>query len=422
MSRSIPENERKRRQLATIREPRTPRILIVTPQPFYEDRGTPIAVRYVARALSELGVDADILAFPVGEDVQLPHIRVRRCANPLRLRSVPIGFSWRKVVMDLSLWHSFEHLIATRRYDMVHAVEDAAYIAALLCPAYGQPFIYDMASAIPMELQRKALFRNALARRFIEAAERRVFERACHVVCSAGLADYVHARSPDVPVSEWSFPAQTETADAAQVAALRRNLHIPARNRVLLYCGNFASYQGVELLVNAFRLARRRNPQLSLVCVGATPPEIRDWKSRFDSQGLERVHLVERQRRDKIPTYLGMADCLVSPRIAGRNLPLKLFDYMATGKPIIATRGNAHQPLLDEGRAMLSDPTPEGLAETIVKTFESPSEARAVGGRARRYAAQNLNWEGFVSSVSGIYRSALHDPLCDHWFSPAALH
>jgi glycosyltransferase involved in cell wall biosynthesis len=421
LSKSKPEFARDRRNSATDRRPRAARILIVTPQPFYEDRGTPIAVRYVARALSELGVETEILAFPVGEDVQLPHIRIRRCGNPLRLRSVPIGFSWRKVVMDLSLAHSFEHLLATRRYDMVHAVEDAAYIAALLCPAYGQPFIYDMASAIPVELQRTALFRNALARRLAEAAQRRVFERASHVVCSAGLAQYVHARSPDVPVSEWSFPAQTEPADAEQVAALKRNLHIPSWHRVLLYCGNFASYQGVDLLVNAFRLARRRNPQLSLVCVGATEPEIRDWKSRFDSRGLERVHLVERQRRDRIPAYLGMADCLVSPRIAGNNLPLKLFDYMATGKPIIATRGNAHQPLLDEGRAMLSDPTPEGLAETIVRTFESPSEARAVGSRARRYAVQNLNWEGFVRFVSGIYRDALGDPLGGHRFSPAAL-
>src|SRR5579863_2560885 len=306
-----------------------PRILIVTPQPFYEDRGTPIAVRYVARALSELGVETEILAFPMGEDVQLPHIRIRRCANPLRLRSVPIGFSWRKAVMDVSLWRSFERLIATRRYDMVHAVEDAAYIAALLCPAYGQPFIYDMASAIPMELQRKALFRNPLAHRLVSGLERRVFERATHVVCSTGLAPYVQARAPEVPVSEWNFPAQAETADAAQVEALRRGLQIPARDRVLLYCGNFASYQGVDLLVDAFRLVHRRNPQISLVCVGATAPEMRDWQARLQSQRLDSVHLVERQRRDRMPTYLGMADCLVSPRIAGRNLPLKLFDYMA---------------------------------------------------------------------------------------------
>jgi hypothetical protein len=72
------------------------RVLIVTPQPFYEDRGTPIAVRYVAQALSELGAKVDLLAYPVGQDVKLRNVRVIRCANPLNLRNVPISFSAKK--------------------------------------------------------------------------------------------------------------------------------------------------------------------------------------------------------------------------------------------------------------------------------------------------------------------------------------
>jgi glycosyltransferase involved in cell wall biosynthesis len=386
------------------------RILIVTPQPFFEDRGTPIAVRYVARALGDLGVDTDILAFPVGRDVELPRSRIRRCANPLGLRSVPIGFSWRKIAMDLSLWRAFARRVATGRYAIVHAVEEAAYIAALLCPRYRQPFIYDMASAIPLELQHKLLFRNAMARRFMQSVERRVFERARHVVCSAGLADYVRARSPTVAVSEWRFPAHMARVDAEQVASLRRRLQIPPRNRVLMYCGNFARYQGVDLLVDAFHLVRRRNSRLSLVCVGATEPEIRDWSARCASRGLDRVHFVKRQRREQMPCYLQLADCLISPRTAGRNLPLKLFDYMASGKPIIATRGSPHQPLLNDGRALLSEPTPEGLADTIESTLNSPGEAQAAGQRALHYAAQHLNWDGFVQLVRDIYGAALQ---CD---------
>jgi len=413
--------EHNRRQFATNAQPCPSRILIVTPQPFYEDRGTPIAVRYVARALAELGVEVDILAFPVGEEIKLPHVHVRRCANLFRFRSIPIGFSWRKVVLDLSLWKSFEKLIATRQYEIVHAVEDAAYIASVLCPKYGQPFVYDMASAIPVELRRKALFRGSLAQRLVQKAERRVFERASHVVCSAGLADYVHQRCPEAPVSEWCYPAQTERADAARVADLRRDLQIPSRHGVLLYCGNFASYQGVELLVDAFRLARQRNPQLSLVCVGATEAEIRSWTERYASSDLDRIHLVARKRRDEIPAYLGLADCLVSPRIAGNNLPLKLFDYMASGKPIIATRGMPHQPLLDGGRALLSEPTPAGMADTIINMFASPLEARATGQRALRYAAEHLGWSQFVGLIRDVYHDALaNGPLAQRRFAADA--
>src|ERR1700682_884671 len=134
------------------------RILLVTPQPFYEDRGTPIAVRYVAQALSELGAYVDILAFPVGRNVTIPGMNIFRCANPLRLKQVPIGFSWRKIVLDASLWQGFSRLVNSGRYHIVHAVDDAAYMPAAICPPVGQPFIYDMASAIPVELKRNALF------------------------------------------------------------------------------------------------------------------------------------------------------------------------------------------------------------------------------------------------------------------------
>ena len=59
-------------------------------------------------------------------------------------------------------------------------------------------------------------------------------------------------------------------------------------------------------------------------------------------------------------------------------------------------------------RALLSEPTPQGLADTIESTLNSPGEAQAAGEKASRYAARHLNWEGFVQQVNDIYSSALH--------------
>ena len=71
---------------------RKPRVLLVTPQPFFEERGTPIAVALTVRALVELGCEVDLLAFPIGEDVEIPGVRIERCGNPLRIRQVAVGF------------------------------------------------------------------------------------------------------------------------------------------------------------------------------------------------------------------------------------------------------------------------------------------------------------------------------------------
>src|SRR5262245_50013658 len=117
------------------------RVLLVSPQPFYEDRGTPIAVELVARTLGTLGYHVDLLAFPIGQEVEIPGVTVHRSARLFGIRNVPIGFSAGKLALDAGLLRSFSRMLDTGDYDVVHAVEEAAYLAALLCPSRGVPFI-----------------------------------------------------------------------------------------------------------------------------------------------------------------------------------------------------------------------------------------------------------------------------------------
>lgn len=382
------------------------RILIVTPQPFYEDRGTPIAVRYVAQALSELGAKVDVLAFPLGAEVSIPNVRVARSANPLHLHGVPIGFSWRKIALDASLWQSFSRRVRSGRYALVHAVEEAAYMAAMICPHLGVPFIYDMASAIPVEMSRKRLFDVSWIRAALSRIEQHVIGAASRVVCSSGLADHVIRQVPQANVREWLYPAFTQPAAAAAAERLRAELGLQRAQRVVLYSGNLAGYQGMALLLDAFERARHIRPELVLVCVGATPRDLAG-KGRREYLDRPHVHVVARQPRSKMPDYLRLADFLVLPRVAAENVPLKLFDYMAAGKPIIATRGPAHEPLLDSTRAFMSDPNAQSFAAALLRACESPARAALLAAAAQSYACRHFGWERFVEFVRFTYCDAL---------------
>jgi len=386
-----------------------PRVLIVTPQPFYEDRGTPIAVQYVARALGEIGVEVDLLAFPIGQEVEIKNVSVRRCANLLRLRRVPIGFSWRKIVLDASLWSSFSRLLSRRRYDMVHAVEEAAYIAAAICPRFRQPFIYDMASAIPVELQRQPVLKSRRIQRFLSRLEQWVLRRAAHVVCSPGLASYVHNQAPQAQVSEWRFPAQLPDVKRGDAESLRDRLQIAPDRRIVLYSGSFAGYQGIDLLLEALVQARQSNPELFLICVGATDREMAVWSRRIPEQLREHARIIPRQPRDRIATYIELADFLALPRGRTDNIPLKLFDYMVSGKPIIAMRHAAYEPLLDQTRAFICDPTSQALAGAITRACRSPREAESVGRESRRYARRQFGWGRFVDFVRDTYTDSMFE-------------
>jgi hypothetical protein len=107
------------------------RILVVAPQPFYEDRGTPIAVRQVLQALGELGRSVDLLTFPIGNDIGIPGLRILRSANPFGFQRVPIGLSLRKVILDVPLVWALRRLVDPARYSCIHAVEEAAFPAAV---------------------------------------------------------------------------------------------------------------------------------------------------------------------------------------------------------------------------------------------------------------------------------------------------
>lgn len=379
------------------------RILVATPQPFYQDRGTPIALAHTCRALGQLGYEVDLLAFPIGQDTPIPATTIHRCANPFGIRAVPIGFSARKALLDLTLARSFWHLLRTRDYGAVHAVEEAAYLAALVCPKLGKPFVYDMASAIPVELRHHKLFGTALAQRALGSFERLTLRRASQIVCSTGLADYVRAAVPGISLTEWRFPPLTETADESVVRRLRTQLDIPADARVVAYTGSFAAYQRLDLLFAAFTQALALDPKLMLVCVGASAEARAAALAQFAPPAQARVRILAPESRDRMPGYLAMADCLISLRPTSENLPLKVLDYMAAGRPIVATRGRAHEPVLNEERAFLCEPSVGNVKDAILEVFNSPQRARAAARAARAHALQHYGWDRFVQLIAGLY-------------------
>ncbi len=104
-----------------------------------------------------------------------------------------------------------------------------------------------------------------------------------------------------------------------------------------------------------------------------------------------------------IPQFLAMADVVVSPREGSGNLPLKIFDYVAAGRPIVATDSPAHRMALDDERAMLVEPSAEALAEAITGLLQHPERAQRLSAAAKAYADQNLGWKVFVDFVSHLY-------------------
>lgn len=382
----------------------TNRILILAPQPFYEDRGTPIAIRYLLEALSESKCDVDLLTYPMGEKVSLNGLRTFRVGSSLSIKHVSIGLSWQKLLLDAVLIPKLCRQLKIERYSCIHAVEETAFPAIVAGWWYHIPVIYDMQSSLPEQLMQYRLCRPAVIQWGLRWCERWLLRHVDYVVCSAGLLHWVREIAPGARAQEWRFPSRWTDVTTEQVNKLRTQLAIASDTRIVLYTGNFEDYQGISILLEAIPQVLSVVPKTLFLLVGkhdVAGLAVSARTTDFLRRGV--LQCLPRQPKSVIPTFLAMADVVVSPRMYGSNVGIKVFEYLSSGKPIVATDSHTHRTVLDENRAVLVGLSPEEIAKAIVRLLRHPQEASRLGNAARAYAREYLSWPAFLEQVAQLY-------------------
>jgi len=131
------------------------RVLVLAPQPFYSERGTPIAVKLILESISRRGHLVDVLTYAEGKDIEVKNLRIWRIYQPKFTYGIRPGFSWEKLVCDLFMAVKAFNLTRSNHYDVLHAVEESVFIALILKLVLGIPYVYDMDSSLPQQLCEK---------------------------------------------------------------------------------------------------------------------------------------------------------------------------------------------------------------------------------------------------------------------------
>ena len=127
-------------------------VLMLAPHPFYQARGTPIAVDLVLRVLSSRGEFIDIVTFPEGRDVRYLNVRIYRTPSFRFTRNIRPGFSFKKLICDFFLLIKAVQLVRLNQYDIIHAGEEAVFIALFLKKMFHVPYVYDMDSSLVQQM------------------------------------------------------------------------------------------------------------------------------------------------------------------------------------------------------------------------------------------------------------------------------
>ena len=365
-------------------------------------RGTPLAVLAMIRALCELGHRVELLSFPQGEPVGVPGLVHRRSLR-LPVGRVPPGASLGKLVLDLPFTLEAWLRMCLGRYDVVHAVEEAAYAVAPLARLLRLPLVMDVDSSIPDQLRYSGFARRgplpALAARLERYAAR---SSAAVVTVCASLTEGIRRAAPEASVFQIEDPPLVDPGqppDAARVDALRRELGL-GQGPVVFYSGNLEPYQGVPWLLDA----AERVPEVQLVVMGGEPAEIETLRGGLRGRDLEaRCRFAGKRPPAELPAFLGLADVVVSPRARGENTPFKVYTYLAAGKPLVATRIPTHTQLLDDSLAILVDPSPEGIAGGIRDALADPGAAARRAAAGRELIEREYSPRRFAEKVARAY-------------------
>jgi glycosyltransferase involved in cell wall biosynthesis len=393
------------------------RILMIAPEPVFEPRGTPISVYQRLWALSQLGHQVDLLTYHIGDDIELPGVIAHRVPDVPFVRQVRIGPSIAKLFLDFLLFCKAFLMLARGKYDAIHSHEEAAFFSMLLAALFRTRHLYDMHSSLPVQLANCDI---AWARlwpwvKLFELLERWVL-RTCDLVLTVGtdLEAIIQRINPSVPHIEIGNLA-VQAGDIGQLVsaslAIKERLALGDRIPVV-YTGTLESYQGIELLLESAQIVAQRDRQACFVIVGGRPEQVAFWQEEARRRHLEdNTRFVGTVPPTEALAYLDVAEILVSPRIGGTTVPLKVYSYLHAGKPMVATQVPAHTEVLNHANSLLVRPDSYGIAEGILGLMQDPELRKRLGDEARRHSESAFNPEGYVARMDQAYEALRSNPV-----------
>jgi len=380
------------------------RVLFLAPQPFYQDRGTPMRARCFLEAIAAAGHSIDLLVYHEGIDITIPNTTIRRIPRIPFCRGIRPGFSWRKLACDLVMLPVGLALAARRRPHLIHAVEESVLIAFIARGLFGIPYVYDMHSSVVEQLLDRFPWLR-VAGGLLRRAERAVIRGSVGTIAvSRAVEDLVREACPAHLVQRVDDASQLYAADGASSWRLPED--IARSGAVVMYVGNLERYQGIDLLLEGFRQVADKVPDAQLVSVGGAGDLIGHYQRLAAQHGIgDRVHFFEGRPVEELRGILAQADVLVSPRTMGTNTPMKIYSYLDSGVPVVATRLSTHTQVLDDQIAVLVDPNADDLARGLVELLESPSRRRALGLAAQTRARAVHTIAAFREKTQAFYQA-----------------
>jgi len=211
---------------------------------------------------------------------------------------------------------------------------------------------------------------------------------------------------PDNKISVINNGANTDVFKPLDLEQTKAKLQLENSKKYVCFVGHLAAWQGVEFLIHASPLILEKCPDTRFLIIG--DGVMKDKLLEITSElGLsDKFTFTGRIPYENVPLYINAADVCVAPFIKERNSKiglsaLKTYEYLACGKPIVASSISGVRDLIESsgGGVSVTPENPEELAAAVVKLLLDENTRVLVGEKGRRYVVENHSWDGVARKI-----------------------
>jgi 1,2-diacylglycerol 3-alpha-glucosyltransferase len=382
---------------------------MVVASPFPANHGSPGSTREMAEAIAAKGHSVHVVTYHFGEGPTPKSLHIHRIPDFGFNKKVVVGPTWERPLLDLLMVFTLCRVTLREGIDVIHAHNyEGALVGCLAARITRRPLIYNAVNLMSDELPTYNFFKpKSLAVLLAKLLDFMVPRMADHIIAiSDELVTLLHAQGirPD-RIQMIPLGINTEQFMGQDPSIVRERLGFGA-SPLVMYTGILDRLQRIDYLLRSMSIVIEKVPaaRLLLVATIAKEEDVQNCRNMIEELGLENhVDLVQNIAFEEIPLFLASADVTVVCRPHCPGFPVKLLNYMAAGKPIVASEGSAKCLQHLRNAIAVRDHDWQGLGLAIAALLQDRALAAQLGQNARDWVSAHLAWPNISRKIIGVY-------------------
>ena len=371
----------------------------------------PIHVREIVNNLSTQGNELIVVGYHTGDgevsDFLSPSIvfhSVGRLSHTDNTIKLIFQVLWSRIK---SLFYGLKN---GSRYDVIYVEEVTTIDAILLKLLLRKPMVFEVNGTPEAHTM---LGRSKLETWLFKIAEFLIVHYCDKLIAvTPGIGSYLiqtyHVPESKVVVIENG--ANVELFKPVDTKRARLELGLSPDEFVVIFVGIFLPWQGVDYIIRAAPLIIAKCPNARFLIVGDGPIKDDLLKLAEEKGVLERLIFTGMIPQEKVPLYINASDVCVAPKRPMQTglSPLKLYEYMACAKPVIATRAKGLDILETIDAGLLVDPEKANeFADAVVRLLQNPEIRKQMGKGGRAYVVENYAWPLVAKRIAQVCKEVI---------------